>query len=299
MIGSINYFDTDTMDTDLLKTFLEVHRTRHFGRAGENLFITQSAVSARIRQLEGILSVKLFHRERNDIRLTAAGERMVKHAETILNALHRALQDTAMDEEYRVSLSIGSMYSLWDILAQNWIHRLHKERSDIALRVEAQSHEVLLRKLLDGVLDIALMFEPIHLAKLQVKEIATIELIMVTSQQGLTVEQAQSYQYLMVDWGASFAVEHARLFPNMPPPSMHMGLGRIARAFILECGGAAYLARPMVAEHLRNRQLFPVKDAPVIQRAAYAVYPAEGERHDLAEEVLSLFDLTSEFSGKS
>ncbi|KKK52296.1 hypothetical protein LCGC14_3106360, partial [marine sediment metagenome] len=40
------------MDIDLLKTFVEVVRTRHFGKAAENLYITQSAVSFRIRQLE-------------------------------------------------------------------------------------------------------------------------------------------------------------------------------------------------------------------------------------------------------
>ena len=90
MISSITFFDAETMDTELLKTFLEVHRTRHFGRAGENLFITQSAVSARIRQLEESLGIKLFHRERNGIRLTPAGKRMAKHAEAILAAWHRA-----------------------------------------------------------------------------------------------------------------------------------------------------------------------------------------------------------------
>lgn len=288
MIGSINIFDGAAMDTDLLKTFLEVHRTRHFGRAGENLFITQSAVSARIRQLEETLGVKLFHRERNDIRLTAAGERMVKHAESILGAWHRAIQDTAMDEAHRRSLSIGGMYSLWDILAQNWLHRLHRERPDIALRVEAQSHEVLLRKMLDGVLDAALMFEPIQLSKLLVREIATIELILVASQADLSVDQALHGQYLMVDWGTSFAVKHARLFPAMPPPLIHMGLGRIAAAFLLECGGAAYLARPMVEEHLEAGRLFPVMDAPVIEREAYAIYPAGGERQALIDELLPL-----------
>ena len=33
------------MDTDLLRTFIEVSKTRHFGRAAENLYLTQSAVS--------------------------------------------------------------------------------------------------------------------------------------------------------------------------------------------------------------------------------------------------------------
>lgn len=57
------------MDTELLKTFLEVSRTRHFGRAAEALYLTQSAVSFRIRQLENQLGVNLFTRHRNNIRL--------------------------------------------------------------------------------------------------------------------------------------------------------------------------------------------------------------------------------------
>ena len=61
------------MDIDLLKTFVEVVRTRHFGRAAENLYITQSAVSFRIRQLEQSLGVNLFIRQRNNIQLTAPG----------------------------------------------------------------------------------------------------------------------------------------------------------------------------------------------------------------------------------
>ncbi len=40
------------MDVGLLKAFLEINRVRHFGRAANNLFISQSAVSARIKQLE-------------------------------------------------------------------------------------------------------------------------------------------------------------------------------------------------------------------------------------------------------
>ncbi|WP_082880488.1 MULTISPECIES: LysR family transcriptional regulator [unclassified Oleiphilus] len=39
------------MDIELLRTFLEVKNTRHFGKAAENLYLTQAAVSARIKQL--------------------------------------------------------------------------------------------------------------------------------------------------------------------------------------------------------------------------------------------------------
>ena len=55
------------MDIGLLKAFIEVYRTRHFGNAAKNLFISQSAVSARIRQLEDELGIRLFTRDRNNI----------------------------------------------------------------------------------------------------------------------------------------------------------------------------------------------------------------------------------------
>ncbi len=66
------------MDTELLQDFpSEVSRTRHFGRAAEALYLTQSAVSFRIRQLENQLGVNLFTRHRNNIRLTTAGEKLL------------------------------------------------------------------------------------------------------------------------------------------------------------------------------------------------------------------------------
>lgn len=60
------------MDIGLLRAFLEIHRLRHFGRAAKNLFISQSAISARVRQLEDELGTRLFTRERNNIELTPA-----------------------------------------------------------------------------------------------------------------------------------------------------------------------------------------------------------------------------------
>ena len=72
------------MDTELLKTFLEVRKTRHFGRAAQNLYITQAAVSARIKQLEESLGATLFIRKRNNIQLSSEGERLVPHAQMML-----------------------------------------------------------------------------------------------------------------------------------------------------------------------------------------------------------------------
>lgn len=84
------------MDTELLKTFLEVSKTRHFGRAAESLYLTQSAVSFRIRQLETQLGTNLFTRHRNNIRLTVAGERLIPYAESLMNTWLLAKKRLAM-----------------------------------------------------------------------------------------------------------------------------------------------------------------------------------------------------------
>ena len=276
------------MDIDLLKTFLEVYRTRHFGQTAENLYLTQSAVSARIRLLEETLGVTLFTRTRNDIQLTPAGTRLLKYAESILNAWSRARQDTALGEEDKVSLAIGASYSLWDILLQEWTHAIFRELPGVALQAEALGPEVLIRRLHDRAIDIAFMFEAPQIAELQVREIASIKLIMVSNRPGLGAREAVGSGYIMTDWGTSFAIAHARHFPDMPPPAVRMGLGRMAQSFLLSNGGATYLAEQMADEALQSGRLHRVDDAPVIDRQVYAVYPLASERKTLLEQALGL-----------
>lgn len=94
------------MDTELLKTFLEVSRTRHFGRAAESLYLTQSAVSFRIRQLENQLGVNLFTRHRNNIRLTAAGEKLLPYAETLMSTWQAARRRWRIPHDIMSFLSV-------------------------------------------------------------------------------------------------------------------------------------------------------------------------------------------------
>ena len=79
------------MDLELLRTFLELNRTRHFGRAAEALSLTQAAVSSRLKSLEDQLGVKLFIRTRRQMDLSPEGSRLVRHAERQIAAWRAAL----------------------------------------------------------------------------------------------------------------------------------------------------------------------------------------------------------------
>lgn len=276
------------MDTELLKTFLEVNRTRHFGKAAEHLFVTQSAVSARIRLLEELLGIPLFTRARNNVQLTAQGERLVRHAETILNAWTRAKLEVAVCNEADVAITVGGIASLWDILLQDWLLALSAAVPTLSITAEALSNELLLRRIRDRTLDLAFSFESPQLSEVKVQEIAVISLIMVTTHAGFDCRQALDQgDYVLVDWGTGFAVAHAQAFPEMAPPRLRFGLGRLAHAFVLARGGTLFLPEQVVAEELRSGKLHRVADAPVMKRAAYAMFSADANRTGLIDQLLA------------
>jgi len=277
------------MDTELLKTFLEVNRTRHFGKAAENLYLTQSAVSARIRLLEDLLGTPLFTRARNNVQLTPQGERLLRHAETILNAWTRAKHEVAVSEESGSALAVAAIASLWDILLQDWLVAVSAELPRLSLTAEALSNDLLARRIRERTLDLAFSFESPQLSEVRVVEVATISLIMVSTHAGFDCGYALSHgDYVLVDWGTGFAVAHAQAFPEMAPPRLRFGLGRLAQAFVLARGGSLYLPQPMVGDDLAAGRLHPVADAPVMKRAAYAFYAGESNRDGLIDRVLEV-----------
>jgi DNA-binding transcriptional LysR family regulator len=276
------------IDIVLLRTFLELNRTRHFGKAAENLYITQSTMSARIRQLEDILGTALFIRQRNNIQLTPAGQKLIRHAEGILAAWERTRMDIALRDEQKEFLSIGGVYSLWDIFLQDWLHRLHRQFRETAIRTDAMKADEIHRALLENQLDLGFVFEAAHFDELTIRELPGIELLMVASRPGLSPEQAIGQDYILVDWGISFSIQHAQAFPEAAMPALHMSMGRNALACLLECGGSAYLARGMVEELVAEQKLYLVEDAPIIERPCYAVYRTGCEKSDLIGQCLKL-----------
>ena len=276
------------MDIIILKTFLEVYRTCHFGKAADNLFVTQSTVSARIRQLEDELGVQLFNRDRNNIQLTQSGRKFLKHAESILNVWNRAHLDINIREEGKIPLVIGAIPSLWDIYLINWLAKVRKKYPKTAIITEALSTDSLFRQLLDRSIDLGFTYEFPQLSELTIRESLVFELILVSTRENQSLEQALGTDYIFVDWGTSFSNEHTRNFPDIAPPDLKFDLGHVARNFILKCGGSAYLPEPMVKKDLLDEKLYRVKDAPGINRKLFVAYRHDSDRRDFVEQLIAL-----------
>lgn len=266
------------MNTDLLRTFLEVAKTRHFGHAAENLCLTQSAISARVRQLEETVGTPLFTRERNNILLTPSGERLLSHAENMLVAWQVALQEVGVPSNQSIQLTLGGTSNLWDTFLQSVLPKLSNEFPSLYIRTEIDTSQELTRALLAGRVDIVATLDPPTNVDLETRRIGSLELMMVANHPNLLVEDIPSIGHVFVDWGTAFNLEQARLFSEPVAPILHTGQAPIALEFILSHGGAAFLPTALVSSYIDQGTLYPIGDTDSASQDVHLVFSQKSEK---------------------
>jgi DNA-binding transcriptional LysR family regulator len=276
------------MDTELLKTFLEVEKTRHFARAADNLYLTHAAVSARVKQLEGLIGSPLFTRYRNNITLTTAGERLKPFALSILSSWNRAVHESHLADGQISQLAIGGTANLWDSILQDYLHQVYVAYPNITLRAECHGSDLLVSQLVGRTLDMVVLFDPPKLEGYSLEKVQDIDLILVSSLPSASPDGISVQQYIQVDWGVSFGIKHAKLSEFVGKPTLHTSTGRIALDFILQHGGSAYLPDSFVQPYLDIGQFHKIDGAPTISRSVFAAYLKDSAKKSLLEEVTSM-----------
>ena len=221
------------------------------------------------------------------MRLTPEGGRLVRHAERLISNWRHARQDVSLAAASQ-QLVIGGSLRLWDVLLQRWLHDLRRTYPDWALIAESQTPDFLTRRLIDGTMDVAILLEPAQLDIMHIRQVAEIEFICVSSQEGLDIAEAFTSGYVYVDWGLTFGLDHRRTFPDAPEAITRVSQAKIAHEYLTAVGGSAYLPRRMVEKDLDFGILHTVSDAPTFMRQAYATYPVRSPRLQLIETSLTL-----------
>ncbi|MBE0364488.1 hypothetical protein PULV_a2835 [Pseudoalteromonas ulvae UL12] len=287
------------MDIDLLKTFMEVANTRHFGRAAENLYLTQSAVSFRIRQLEQTLGVNLFLRQRNNIQLTAAGERLLPHAKLIVTGVQRAKIDVALAEGMNKQVSLAGTPNIWDAFLQFGITNIVSAMPGVSLVAEVKAQQESTRLLLERTLDMAVLFDPPKVDELKVERICELAIIPITSFDECDTVSFYENQYVYVDWGTAFSLWHAEVAAGKTLPYVRTSTGRIALDLLLQCGGSAFIPEALAKSYLQSDVLKRVDGIPETSRDIYIAYHKDNEQKEFIETVVGLLRALSPKAAKS
>jgi DNA-binding transcriptional LysR family regulator len=279
------------MDIELARTFLKVIDTGSFVRAASSLHLTQAAVSRRIRALEEYLGCELFVRNKAGASLTPPGKRFQRYAAKLVQTMELARYEIGTAPNFDGVLNIGGRFGLWEGYLNHWLNTISEDMPDIQIRAQISFEENLMQDLIDGSLDIGVMYTPQNRPTLQVKPLIEETLILVTT---ASAEQQTTNpdSYVHVDWGPEFMAKLSSELPELSSPRIVVGISRLGLQRILHAGGSGYFPQRLIQTYLDKKQVFRVLSAPTFKLPTYVVWPTASENTAIEPALEKLHELT-------
>jgi DNA-binding transcriptional LysR family regulator len=167
------------MNLRFVEAFYWVSTLKSVSRAAEKLFITQSAMSARIAALEDELGVLLLDRRNRRVTLTVAGMRFVSHAKRLLEMQREVKAEMGSGRAAAAHLRIGAIESVlhsWLIL---WLETLRRDNQELEIELSVETTPVLIDQVQRGGQDIVFTALPVNGEGLRTKVLPPMEMCFV------------------------------------------------------------------------------------------------------------------------
>ena len=133
----------------------------HFGKAADACFVTQSTLSAGLRELESLLGVILVERTRRLVRFTALGQKVADKATRVLRAVEELTElARAEGKPLHGELRLGVIPTIAPFLLPAMLPRLRREWPDLKLFLREETSQAACEALHRGQLDCVLLALP-------------------------------------------------------------------------------------------------------------------------------------------
>ncbi len=148
-----------------LRYLVALEKHLHFGRAAEACFVTQSAFSTAIKELEGLLNVSLVDRTSRSVAFTSVGKQVAQQARVAIFDLE-GIVDIAKSVQQPLTgiLKMGVIPTIAPFLLPKVLPRIRKHFPKLELYLKEEQTKKIHALLLDGELDILLLALPVELA---------------------------------------------------------------------------------------------------------------------------------------
>src|SRR6476646_10172511 len=144
-----------------LQYLVALRRYGHFGKAAEACFVTQSTLSAGLRELEALLGVTLVERTRRVVRFTALGEKIADKAIRILRETEELAEMARADgQPLHGELRMGVIPTIAPFLLPTMLPPLRSEWPSLKLYLREETSQAACDALHRGQLDCVLLALP-------------------------------------------------------------------------------------------------------------------------------------------
>ena len=166
------------MEIKQLEYFLAVSATKSFTRAAERLYVSQPSVTNTIRGLETELGIQLFERSQKQAVLTSEGRIFHSHVEHLMKGISHTLDEIQAIRNLNGGvLSLGLSPMACVPVTFSLIRSFGDNYPEILLRFTEKSPQELLRLLMEGKLDAALLVGGETIPALEYLPVASLEMV--------------------------------------------------------------------------------------------------------------------------
>lgn len=268
-----------------MEAFRAVATTGSFTRACQSLFITQSTVSQHIHGLETELEVKLFDRNRRQVALTPAGERLLQYCKHIFHLLEEAEGAVrSVQDPYAGRLSFGCasstlLYQLPPVLTE-YARRYPK----VELKIVGGTIGEVLAQMDADMIDIALVVLPLHLTHVRKIHLWDESFALVlpgrhrlARQRNLAIEQVRNDRFILPIRGQNTRKLVDRyLFRHHVAPQVPIEIADTETIKVMVAHGMGVSVLPASAFHPGREpaglKIFPIPGTE-LKRSLAVIYP--------------------------
>lgn len=182
------------MDTKSLRVFLSLAETLNFGRSGEQLHMSISAVSRSVQRIEDELGRRLFERDNRSVRLTAAGRQFREYAQSTLDEWQKFNRDFSskggeIQGELSVYCSVTASYSVLATI----LEPLRKRHPGVDIKLHTGDQADAIERISAGQEDVAIAPHPGQLpAKIEFQALTSSPLLLIVPDIPCAIAEALS-----------------------------------------------------------------------------------------------------------
>lgn len=163
-----------------LKIFHTVARLLNFTKAGEQLHMTQPAVTFQIRQLEDQFNTRLFDRTHNKVSLTEAGKQVYMYAERILKLYDDMNHSiTEMTGDVSGGVSLGASTTIAEYMLPQLIGEFKVKYPDVIISLKESNSEDIIAMVENNVVDLAIVEGSVNNKNLIVEQCRVDQLVVI------------------------------------------------------------------------------------------------------------------------
>jgi len=144
-----------------LRYFVALTETEHFGRAAEACFVSQSAFSNAIQELESLLEVQLVDRTNRSVTITAMGQQLATQARLCLRDVESLVEMArGQREPLTGELHLGVIPTIAPFILPAALPKLRRKFPELELYLHEDQSQRIYDRLMDGELDVLLLALP-------------------------------------------------------------------------------------------------------------------------------------------